>query len=111
MTVALKSAAEQDIRRKAGKMLRGLRDAQGMTQKDVADAAGIEYYTFLSQLESGMGRVPPDMYEPLAKAYKVDLKRFAQAMLYWYDRATYKALFGAPLPDVGSAEWVRGSRK
>jgi len=111
MTTKLKSPIEQEGRRKVGKLLKALRDAEGLTQKNVADATGMEYYTFVSQLESGYGRVPSEMYERYAKVLKVDVKRFTQAMLFYYDKATYKALFGALSPEVGTADWVRGSRK
>jgi transcriptional regulator with XRE-family HTH domain len=111
MTTILKSPTEQANRRKAGKMLKALREAQGMTQKNLADAAGIEYYTFISQLEGGYGRVPAEMYEQFAHAFKVDVKRFAQVMVYWYDPPTYKALFGTAPHDLGTVEWVKSSKK
>ncbi len=55
---------------------------------------GAEYYTFISQLETGRGRVPPDRYRLWASALEVDPKLFVKQLLSYYDPITYDILFG-----------------
>ena len=55
---------------------------------------GAEYYTFISQLETGRGRVPPDRYRVWASALQVDPKLFVKQLLSYYDPITYGILFG-----------------
>ena len=66
-----------------------------MTQRELADVLGLSYYTFISQLESGHGRVPPHLYVHYARALSVDPHEFAKVMLRHYDPFTYQALFHA----------------
>ena len=47
------------LRREAGKWLKRLRESQGLSQRELARRVSIEYYTFISQIESGRGRIPP----------------------------------------------------
>jgi len=46
------------LRREAGIWLKELREARGLSQRDLANLVGVEYYTFISQIESGRGRIP-----------------------------------------------------
>lgn len=39
-----------ELRRDAGQWLKRLREAQGLSQRDLAEKVGIEYYTFISKL-------------------------------------------------------------
>lgn len=90
----------QNLRREAGKWLRARRESVGLSQRQLASAVGIEYYTFISQLESGRGRVPPDRYEMFAKALGVEPKEMAMMMMRYNDPITYALIFG----DKGQAE-------
>ena len=49
-----------DLRKEAGRWLRDRREARGLSQRQLAEFIGVEYYTFISQLETGRGRISPD---------------------------------------------------
>jgi transcriptional regulator with XRE-family HTH domain len=87
--------ALKDARKDAGNWLKKLRTDAGITQLDLARACGYEYVSFMSQIEAGKGRIPPEKYETFAKAYKVDPKWFAQNYLRFTDRYMFKLLFGS----------------
>jgi transcriptional regulator with XRE-family HTH domain len=82
-----------ELRREAGQWLKRLREAQGLSQRDLADAVGVEYYTFISQVESGRGRIPPDRYRVWAKALRVPAREFVIKLMRYYDPVTYRILF------------------
>lgn len=82
-------------RREAGAWLRQIREARGFTQRQLAERVGIEYYTFVSQIEAGRGRIPADRYQKWADALQIDPKIFVQNLLHFYEPATYQILFGA----------------
>ncbi len=88
------SNQSRKLRKMAGRYIKACRESEGLTQRDLAEAIGLKYYTFVSQLENGHGRVPPHVYEPLAKALNVETKQFAKEMVKFYSPWTYKALFG-----------------
>ena len=89
-------------RREAGAWLRQLREVRGFTQRQLAKSVGIEYYTFVSQIESGRGRIPADRYQKWADALDVEPKVFVKKLLHFYEPATYQILFGA-LSEAGDA--------
>jgi len=84
-----------ELRREAGRWLRGLREAKGLSQRDLAQMTGTEYYTFVSQLETGRGRIPPENYLQWAKALGVEPKVFVKTLMQYYDPVTYDILFPA----------------
>lgn len=89
-----RSAAEvQDLRREGGRWLKELREAGGLSQRQLAAKVGADYYTFISQLETGRGRIPPDRYLDWAQALGVDGKDFVREILRFYDPITYGILF------------------
>ncbi len=49
----------QKLRNQAGRWLRQLREERGISQRELAKKVGAKYYTFISQLELGRGRIPP----------------------------------------------------
>jgi hypothetical protein len=59
----------------------------------LAIKVGTEHYTFISQLETGRGRIPPDRYADWAEALGVDARPFVQEVLRFYDPITYNILF------------------
>jgi transcriptional regulator with XRE-family HTH domain len=83
----------KDARKDAGAWLKDLRKDAGITQLDVAKACGYEYVTFISQIESGKGRIPPEKYETFAKVYNVDPKWFMKKYLQFTDPYAFKLLF------------------
>ena len=88
------SAKAKELRKQAGSYVRTLRHAADLTQREVAQALHLDYYTFISQLESGYGRVPPNLYIPLAKVLGVNPHEFTREMVKFYDPFTYEGLFG-----------------
>lgn len=86
------------LRQEAGRWLRSLREAAGLSQRDLAKAVGIEYYTFISQIESGRGRVPPTQTRAWAKALKMTPRDFAIQLMRFYDPLSYDLIFG---PEAG----------
>jgi len=83
-----------ELRRQAGRWLRELREARGLSQRGLAERVGADYYTFISQLEAGRGRIPPDRYQTWAEALGVAPKTFVQTLLQYYDPITYSIVFG-----------------
>ncbi len=90
------------LRKEGGKFLKTLRARAGLTQRDLAELIGLRYYTFLSQLESGAGRVPPQLYAKLAEHLGVDEKEFVYTLLMFYDPYIYKSLRG---PVTREIDW------
>jgi transcriptional regulator with XRE-family HTH domain len=87
-----------ELRKQAGLWLRQKRETAGLSQRELAGAVGFEYYTFISQIESGRGKVPADRFEAYAKAVKVDAREFAMTMLRYNDPHTYGLIFGVEQP-------------
>jgi transcriptional regulator with XRE-family HTH domain len=83
----------QELRRAGGCWLKELREQRGLSQRDLARLVGAEYYTFISQLETGRGRVPPDRYRVWAEALGVEPSVFVKQLLSYYDPVTYDILF------------------
>ena len=86
----------RELRRSAGLWLRELREARGLSQRQLANLVGAEYYTFISQLETGRGRIPPDRYRDWASALGVEPAEFVRRLMRYYDPVTFGILFGSP---------------
>jgi len=65
-----------------------------LSQRDLAKMVGAEYYTFISQLEHGRGRIPPDRYLLWADALGVEPRDFVLGLMPYYDPVTYNVIFG-----------------
>jgi transcriptional regulator with XRE-family HTH domain len=83
-----------ELRKDGGQWLKSLREAKGLSQRKLADLIGTDYYTFISQLETGRGRIPPDRYRVWAEALGVDQREFVKNVLKFYDPITFEILFG-----------------
>jgi transcriptional regulator with XRE-family HTH domain len=86
------------LRREAGRWLKSLREASGLTQAELASQVGLRYYTFVSQVESGVGRVPIESQGVWAEALGLDPADFARALLRWYEPELHRLLFAEPAP-------------
>jgi transcriptional regulator with XRE-family HTH domain len=84
----------KELRSNAGLWLRELREKRGLSQRALAAKVGAQYYTFISQLETGRGRIPPDRYLVWAKALDVEPRAFVRRLMSYYDPVTYSILFG-----------------
>ncbi len=99
-----------ELRRLAGRWLKSQREAAGLSQRQLALKVGSEYYTFISQLELGRGRIPPDKYVAWATALNCEPRSFVKRIMSYYDPVTYAILFGdtddaamSPANDHGAA--------
>src|SRR5262245_64523107 len=88
-----RSELNHELRNQAGIWLRKLRKSRGLSQQKLAALVGAEYYTFISQLETGRGRIPPDRYLIWARALEVDKREFVRTLMSYYDPVTYSILF------------------
>jgi transcriptional regulator with XRE-family HTH domain len=79
------SELTQKLPHQAGVWLRELREKRGLSQRDLADRVGAEYYTFISQLEAGRGHIPPDRYLVWAHALGIDEREFVRTLMSYYD--------------------------
>ena len=93
------------LRKKAGAYIKNLRKDACLTQREVAVALNLDYYTFISQLESGYGRVPPNLYRSLADILEVKCSVFTKEMMRFYDPFTFDAMFHeTPKPYVSAED-------
>lgn len=83
----------KELRRVGGRWLKEKRESAGLSQRKLADILGVEYYTFISQIETGHGRIPPDRYEAWANAIGIPISEFVREILRYYDPITYAILF------------------
>jgi transcriptional regulator with XRE-family HTH domain len=94
----ISSSEVVELRKEAGLWLKELREKRGLSQRQMAEKVGGNYYTFISQLESGRGRIPPDRYLVWAEVLDVEPKFFVRNLLRSYDPVTYSILFGKSKP-------------
>jgi len=88
------SKEDAKIKRKAaGRYLKECREAAGVTQREVALAIDIAYYTFIAQIEAGTARVPPEYLVKYARCLGIVPAEFAKQLMKHYDPYTYEALF------------------
>jgi transcriptional regulator with XRE-family HTH domain len=81
------------LRKSAGDWLKKLRGRAGLSQAELAEQMGLKYYTFVSQVENGFGRVPTNSMEAWANALGVDPAAFARQLLSYYDPELHRVLF------------------
>ena len=82
-----------ELRKRAGGWLQERRKAAGLSQIELAQHLGLKYYTFISQVENGFGRVPNDSMEAWARALNVAPAEFARHLLSFYEPELHKLLF------------------
>jgi transcriptional regulator with XRE-family HTH domain len=78
-----------ELRKEAGLWLKELREKRGLSQRQMAEKVGGNYYTFISQL---------DRYLEWAEVLGVEPKFFVRNLLRSYDPVTYSILFGKSEP-------------
>src|SRR5688572_13461369 len=82
-----------ELRKQAGAWLQERRKTAGLSQIELAQRLGLKYYTFISQVENGFGRVPADSMEAWAHALGVAPAEFARRLLAYYEPELHKLLF------------------
>jgi transcriptional regulator with XRE-family HTH domain len=89
-----KAALDTKQQRKlAGDWIKELRAAAGLSQIQLAQRLGLKYYTFVSQIENGFGRVPTESMEAWAHELGVEPREFARRLVAYYDPTLYRLLF------------------
>lgn len=91
---AAKAAQTKALRQEAGRWLKAAREAAGLTQAQLSEQVGLRYYTFVSQVESGVGRLPIETQAAWAKALRLDEAEFAKTLLGYYEPELHRLLFG-----------------
>jgi transcriptional regulator with XRE-family HTH domain len=81
------------LRKQAGDWLKELRGKAGLSQVELAQQLGFRYYTFISQVENGFGRVPTESMEAWARALGTDPSAFARKLLSYYEPELHRLLF------------------
>lgn len=76
-----------------GSWLKQIRESRNLSQRELADRLSLDYYTFISQLENGRGRIPVHRYSEWADALSQDRRTFVRTLLSYYEPTTYKVLF------------------
>jgi transcriptional regulator with XRE-family HTH domain len=90
-----KAAQIKVLRQQAGRWLKTAREEAGLTQAELAEKVGLRYYTFVSQVESGLGRLPIETQGAWAEALGLEPGDFAKTLLRFYEPELYRLLFGA----------------
>jgi transcriptional regulator with XRE-family HTH domain len=83
----------QRLRKDAGRWLKQQRQAAALSQVQLATRLGLKYYTFISQVENGFGRVPVSLMEQWALALNHDPTEFARQLVSFYDPELSRLLF------------------
>lgn len=90
-------------------MVERFREAAGPSQRQLAFKIGADNHTFISQLETGRGRISADRYVDWAKALNVEPRAFVMEMLRYYDPVTFAVLFTDDMER--SSRWADGERR
>lgn len=90
----LRGLERTDHRTEVGRWLKQQREAAGLTQRELAMMVGSLYYTYVSQIELGQGRIIPERWETWARALKVHPRVFSMKMLEAYEPVAYRMIFG-----------------
>lgn len=94
-----KANTSANLRKELGRYLRKARESKNLTQSQLAQLVGLEYYTSISQIELGRGRLPAERYESYANALGLPVREFTRKMMKYYDPITYSHLFGDGIYD------------
>jgi transcriptional regulator with XRE-family HTH domain len=95
MQIAKAVPQAKQRRKEAGNWLKELRNRAGLSQIELAQALGLKYYTFISQVENGFGRVPTESLEAWARALDAEPSAFARELLSHYEPELHRLLFEA----------------
>ncbi len=80
-------------RKEAGQYVKQCRLDADMTQRELSQKLDLDYYTFISQVEGGSARVPPEKMVQWARLMGVVPAEFAKNLLKYYDPHMYDAMF------------------
>lgn len=103
-TLPIPPPSVAELRKQGGRWLRDLRERRNLTQKDLANLVEVKNSVFISQLENGRVRIPPERYEQWAAAYGLSPYDFVKTLLTFFDPITYRLLFDIAPVDEGRGE-------
>ena len=93
MAVKKPAPDAKQMRKEAGAWLKELRGRAGLSQIALAEKLDLKYYTFISQVENGFGRVPTETMEAWGRALGQEPAPFARKLLTYYDPELHRLLF------------------
>ena len=93
MAIVKTEPRAKELRKQAGNWLKELRARAGLSQIELARILDFKYYTFISQVENGFGRVPTESLEGWARALGVEPRAFARELLSYYEPELHRLLF------------------
>jgi transcriptional regulator with XRE-family HTH domain len=93
VTAAISDEQAKMLRKQAGTWLKELRTKAGLSQMQLAERLGFKYYTFISQIENGFGRLPTDSMEAWARALGVNPSHFAKKLISFYEPELHRLLY------------------
>ena len=76
-----------------GNWLQQLRCKAEIPQADLAGRLGIKYYSYISQIENGISRMPIDKFERWAIELGVDPTDFAERLVSFYEPELHRLLY------------------
>ena len=88
----MKHPSSLQQRKEAGAWLKELRETAGLTQLELAKLLGFKYYAFVSQVETGISRLPTAKLEAWAHALEVDPSAFAKRLISFYEPELHRLL-------------------
>lgn len=94
-TAVKNTKVDKERRKDFGQRMKRIRLEREMTQMDMAVATGQVYFTFISQIETGMAKIPTKDIGVWAKALGLDVSEFAKAYLKATDEHLFNAIFAA----------------
>jgi transcriptional regulator with XRE-family HTH domain len=78
--------------KEGGRWLRKLRIDADLSQAELAHRLGIKHYSYISQIETGVSRLPIDKLEAWARTLNVDPAPFAASFMSFYEPELYRLL-------------------
>ncbi len=91
----MKLQSSRQNRKRAGIWLKELREEAGLTQLELARRLRFKYYAFISQVETGISRVPTEKMESWANAVGVAPSHFARRLTSFYEPELHRLLYEA----------------
>ena len=88
--------SSKELRKRGRTWLKAKRQEAGLSQMDLAQKLNFKYYTFISQVENGFGRVPSESMEAWGLALGLAPVDFARHLLSYYDPDLHRLLFERP---------------
>jgi DNA-binding XRE family transcriptional regulator len=93
--VNMKRRSSSKLRWKdGGRWLRQLRLNADLSQAELAKQLGLKRYSYVSQIETGVSRLPLDRVELWAQKLKAEPSQFAEQVISFYEPTLHRLLRG-----------------